>query len=68
MRPLILYVDHETDPPIVSVLLVGRPHRVVSWQLATRGPTRTDTEVIAVAEVEGTPRDVLEAIAADRRL
>ena len=68
LRPLFWSVDHETDPPILTVLLIGetrRSERPISWRLARRGATRWETEAIALGELDATDSAVLEAMAGD---
>ena len=61
-RALFFGVDHDADPPIVSAWIVGRPHREVRFAIERRATPR-ETEVAAIAELDATPRPVLEAMA-----
>jgi hypothetical protein len=62
IRPILWDVNHEAEPPTMTVLLVGRPHRYVTVEIERR-PTPDMTVSAAVAEMTETERAVYEVMA-----
>lgn len=65
MRALFWGVDHTADPPVMTVLLVGRPHRYLAIEVE-RKPTTEMTETAAIEELNTTEQAVLDVMALDR--
>jgi hypothetical protein len=62
MRPILFDVDHDREPPTMTVLLIGRPHRLLTFEIR-RLQTRQATEGAAMVELAFTDRAVFEVAA-----
>lgn len=66
MRPILWHIDHDADPPTLTVCVVDRPCRIATIQLDDRGITRRDTEIAAIAEMRRTNPAVYDVMATVR--
>ena len=62
MRAIFFDVDHDREPPTMSVLIVGQPDRVATFEIR-RLATRYATEIAALAELATTDRAIFEVAA-----
>ena len=62
IHPILWDVNHDAEPPTMTVLLFGRPHRYVTLEIERR-PTPDMTVSAAVAEMTATERAVFEVMA-----
>ena len=64
IRPILWDVNHNAEPPTMTVLLFGRPHRYVTIEIERR-PTPDMTVGAAVAEMTATDRAVYDVMATE---
>jgi len=62
IRPILWDVNHDAEPPTMTVLLFGRPHRYVTIEIERR-PTPDMTVSAAIAEMAATERAVFDVMA-----
>lgn len=67
IRPILWSIDHEADPPRMTVCLPGEPRRFATIELEGATRSREETALRALSELETTEPEIYEAIAGQER-